>query len=371
MRIGIDARLYGLEHTGIGRYIMEYIEQLRELEFKHDFVFFVRPEHKSDIPKHPRFTTIVTDIRHYSLKEQIEFPRIIHSQKLDLVHIPHFNVPIFLRTPFVVTIHDLLWHQITGYNVTTLDPVSYTLKYLGYKLVVNQAIKRAQTIITPSHAVKNQIIKEFHINSTKITVTYEGVGTTFKQPPTVIKNGITIKKPFFVYTGSLYPHKNVGVIIRALKEINKRASKKVYLVLISSRSIFTEPTRKLAYDLDQEKYVKFLGFLTDEELLTIYQHAIALVHPSLSEGFGLTGLEAMASGLPVIASTSGSLPEVYAEAALYFDPHKPHELAQKMTTLLQNPKLRKSLIQSGLNQVKKYSWHKMARQTLDIYDQAL
>ena len=163
----------------------------------------------------------------------------------------------------------------------------------------------------------------------------------------------------------------MGVIIRALKEINKRASKKVYLVLISSRSIFTEPTRKLAYDLDQEKYVKFLGFLTDEELLTIYQHAIALVHPSLSEGFGLTGLEAMASGLPVIASTSGSLPEVYAEAALYFDPHKPHELAQKMTTLLQNPKLRKSLIQSGLNQVKKYSWHKMARQTLDIYDQAL
>ncbi len=373
MRIGIDARLYGLEHTGIGRYIMELIEQLSQLDLKHEFIFFVRPEHEMDIPKHPKFTSIVTDIRHYTFKEQLELPSIFHAQKLDLIHIPHFNVPFLLRTPFLVTIHDLLWHEVTGYTVTTLDPLSYFIKYLGYRFIVNHAVKHAKTIIAPSNTVKNQIVTRFHVNPVKIAVTHEGVGSTFRKsnPTFPSKNGIIINKPFFVYTGSLYPHKNVGVVIRALKEINKTAEKKISLVLVSSRSIFTEPTRKLAYDLDQEKYVKFVGFLTDEELHTIYQNAIGLVHPSLSEGFGLTGLEAMASGLPVIASTAGSLPEIYEEAALYFNPHKPKGLAQKMLSLLQNPKLRKNLIQSGFSQVKKYSWAKMAQQTLAVYDSAL
>ena len=134
MKIGIDARLYGLEHTGIGRYIMELINQLGNRDLKHQFTIFVRPEHAEDIPKNPHFSTVITDIRHYSLKEQFVLPGIIDSQKLDLIHIPQFNVPFLLKTPFVVTIHDLLWHDVTGYNVTTLDPLTYSLKYIGYKL---------------------------------------------------------------------------------------------------------------------------------------------------------------------------------------------------------------------------------------------
>ncbi len=373
MKIGIDARLYGLENTGIGRYTMELIHELLKIDSQNQYVFFLRPNHIDDIPDKTNVKKIIVDIRHYTLKEQLKLPKIIAAENLDFIHFPHFNVPLCLKTPFVVTIHDLLWHDVIGYNVTTLNPIIYSLKYLAYRLVVRRSITASRQIITPSKWVKNQLLKRFPVSPQKITITYEGINSSFRPKniigPSGMARSFTVKKPFIVYTGSLYPHKNVAVVIKALRKINRTAKTKVSLVLVSARSIFTDQVRQLAYDLDQESFVKFAGFLEDAALARLYREASALIHPSLSEGFGLTGLEAMAVGLPVIASTSGSLPEIYAEAALYFNPKNEQELAQKILQIISQTKLRQTLISAGEKQVQKYSWKTMAEQTLALYEE--
>ncbi len=368
MNIGIDARLYGLEHTGIGRYVMQLIKHLASIDSKNKYTLFVRSKTAPRVPKASNFKTIAADIQHYTLSEQLKFSSIINSQKLDLVHFPHFNTPFLTRTPFVVTIHDLLWHEVKGYSVTTLNPLMYTFKYLGYKAIVSQSVNKSQHIITPSKWIKNKVTDRFQVDPGKITVTYEGVDRVYSKTPRALKADLNIKSPFIVYTGSLYPHKNVNTLIKALAKINRASRKKISLVIVSARNIFTDKTRALASKMGQKQHVIFTNFLPDDDLRNLYSKARALIQPSTSEGFGLTGLEAMAAGLPVISSNAASLPEIYEEAALFFNPQKSDELVSHIQSLIKKPELAKQLKRAGYKQVKQYSFKKMARQTLKVYE---
>ena len=161
-----------------------------------------------------------------------------------------------------------------------------------------------------------------------------------------------------VYTGNLYPHKNIPILIGAVERL------KINLKIICARSVFEKR-------LPKSKYVEFLGRLTDQKMIDVYKKSHAFVFPSLIEGFGLPGLEAMAVGLPVIAANASCLPEVYEEAALYFDPHDINDLMSKIKSVLTNNNLRNDLINKGVAQVKKYSWAKMANQTWEIYQNCL
>lgn len=161
-----------------------------------------------------------------------------------------------------------------------------------------------------------------------------------------------------VYTGNLYPHKNIGVLISAVERLQ------IKLKVICARSVFEKR-------LPKSEYVEYLGRLSDEEMVKVYKNSQAFVFPSLIEGFGLPGLEAMAVGLPVIAARASCLPEIYGNAVLYFDPYDVDDLVSKINSVLTDEKLKKELIKNGLTQVKKYSWAKMAKQTWEIYQNAL
>jgi glycosyltransferase involved in cell wall biosynthesis len=161
-----------------------------------------------------------------------------------------------------------------------------------------------------------------------------------------------------VYTGNLYPHKNVSILIEAVERL------KINLKIICARSVFENR-------LPKSKYVQFLGRLSDQEMVEVYKKSQAFVFPSLIEGFGLPGLEAMAAGLPVIAARASCLPEIYGDAALYFDPYDVNDLIEKIKSVISDVNLQKSLIQRGQRQVKKYSWAKMASQTWEIYQNCL
>ncbi len=167
-----------------------------------------------------------------------------------------------------------------------------------------------------------------------------------------------MNKPYLVYTGNLYPHKNIPLLIKAVEKL------KINLKVICARSVF-------ASRLPESKYVEYLGRISDEDMKKVYKDATAFVFPSLIEGFGLPGLEAMAVGLPVIAAKSSCLPEIYEEAALYFDPYDINDLVAKIKSVLSDDSLRKDLVKKGLAQVKKYSWAKMAKQTWEIYQNVL
>jgi len=356
MNIGIDARLYGLDHTGIGRYVAEIINQLLKVDSQNQYVIFTHPKYINSIPKAKNVSLVSVSIRHYSLKEQLFLKKIITGHRLDLVHFPHFNVPLNFNAPFVVTIHDLLWHEKIGFKVTTLNPLVYSLKYLGYKAVVKHALFKSFKIITPSNWVKDQILFRFpKLAAGKISVTYEGVNQTFSASSQKPKN-------YLIYAGSLYPHKNVSTLIKALSLV-----KDIPLIIVSSRSIFTQEITKLVNKLNLNHRVKFVGFKSDPELNRLYAAATALVHPSTSEGFGLTGLEAMAVGTPVISSRAASLPEVYGQAAVFFDPQNHQQLAKIINRLIKDQPFRSKLKKAGIQQAKKYSWQTTARQTLKIY----
>ena len=167
-----------------------------------------------------------------------------------------------------------------------------------------------------------------------------------------------MKSPYVVYTGNLYPHKNVGLLIQAAEKI------KIDVAIVCSRSVFEKR-------LPVSRHVHYLGRLSDHDLIDLYHRALAFVFPSLIEGFGLPGLEAMSVGLPVIAANASCLPEIYGSAALYFDPYSVDDLIAKIKLLQSDQRLRAELISNGFAQAKKYSWAKMANQTRDIYQNIL
>ena len=367
MRIGLDCRLFGLKHAGIGRYVENLVENVLALDKENEYVLFVNKDFKDKAENFKSKVKVVTvDIPHYSLKEQIIFPFILAREKLDLVHFPAFNLPVFYFGHYVVTIHDLIKHVSRGKETTTRWPGIYWLKYLGYRLVFAVVIRRAWTILVPSAFIKEELIKNYHLKPEKITVTYEGVS---KKESSEIKipTADWAKKPYLLYVGNVYPHKNIVRLIEAVKLINSEKLP-ITLVVVCARSVFLEKLQEKIKELQAEKLVNLVGFVTDEELAGLYQRAVAFVFPSLMEGFGLPGLEAMAYGTPVLASAIPVFKEIYQEAAVYFDPQNPQDIADKIKLVISDKKVREKKTKECLALVKKYSWLKMAQETLKVYN---
>ncbi len=293
----------------------------------------VSPENLNnpDIAQYPRFAA---RFHPYSPWAQFEMLGLWQKIRPDLLHVPHFSIPVLWPGKIVITIHDLIKHYSKGSDTTTQNPAFYWLKYLGYLAVVKIAVIRARRIIVPANYWKQELVRLYKIPSDRIQVTYEGVDSGLKASPP--DENFNIQKPFVVYTGNVYPHKNIPVLISAVKLLNGR----VRLAIVCARSIFTARIQKVIADADAGHLVTFLGRLKDSQIVSLYSQALAFVFPSLIEGFGLTGLEAMALGLPVIAAKSSCLPEIYQDAAIYFDPHSPDDLAKKISQLLDNPALR-------------------------------
>jgi glycosyltransferase involved in cell wall biosynthesis len=364
MRIGIDARLYGPKHTGIGRYVKNLIDHLLELDHQNMYVLFGNPQDLEIYKQYKNVQIVKFTPRVYTLAEQFLGPFVFSLAKLDLLHVPHINAPIFYFGNLNLTVHDLIKHLSTGKQTTTLPKWQYSLKHLFYRLSVYLNVHKARNIITPTQYWKNELINRYRLNPSKIHVTYEGVDWHFsaadKSDSKKLLKKYNLQKPFVIYTGNLYPHKNVDLLIKAVNHFNSTHDHKLTLALICGRSVFHQR-------ISESEFIKPLGFVPDEDMSDIYSEALALVQPSLIEGFGLTGLEAMAVGLPVVSSNASCLPEVYQDAALYFDPYDYQDLANKLEQIAIDKKLRETLITEGFNQVKLYSWKKMAKETLQVY----
>jgi glycosyltransferase involved in cell wall biosynthesis len=227
------------------------------------------------------------------------------------------------------------------------------------------AVHRSAKIIVPAHYWQDVISRTYSVHPSKISVTYEGASEQFLKTPSIHSNKQP-PIPYVIYTGNLYPHKNVSTLITAVDIINSenKLKRPLYLAIVCARSVFADK-------LPKSPWVKYLGRVTDAELASLYHHSSAFVFPSLIEGFGLPGLEAMSVGTPVIAAYATCLPEVYGNAALYFEPTNPTDLADKITLLLHDHKLHQELSSKGKLQAQKYSWEKMSSATWNIYQSLL
>jgi glycosyltransferase involved in cell wall biosynthesis len=360
--IAIDARLWGTKNTGPGRYTENLLAFL-PTDSRLKIVLIISADQLHE-PKLAAYEKVVAKFHPYSPVSQIEMLMLLIKIHPDIFHATHFTVPVFWPGKVVVTIHDLIKHYSTGRDTTTQNPLWYWFKYLGYRFVAWWAINRSVHIIVPSNYWKNQLHTSYSVPLSKITVTYEGAFST----STSNGNSLDLpNKPYVLYVGNMYPHKNIPTLLEAIA----RLSGQVLLILVCARSVFSDRITKLIADRNMGKWVKYLGYVPDSDLPQLYSHSLAYVFPSKIEGFGLPGLEAMAAKTALISSNSSCLPEIYGHAALYFDPDDPGQLASLILQLKSDPALRTKLILAGSTQIKKYSWSKMAKETFGVYLQAL
>ena len=365
-----------MEHAGIGRYVTNLINQIESQKLDDEYLILLRKKYFKSLEfQNEHLKKILVDYPHYSIKEQIFLPVILFKLKPNLVHFLHFNLPFFYFGKYVVTIHDLIKHTSRGIETTTRQPWLYWIKYLGYKIIFWKAVNGAKIIIVPSETVKEELTGTYKLPANRVIVAYEGVDKKFKIPlhqpadkfliSNEVLNKYRIKRPFVIYVGSVYPHKNIERLIRAIKVIDKP---RITLIISCSRSIFLERIERKIQELEAENFVISAGFIPDEDLVYLYSQAEAFVWPTLSEGFGLPGLEAMSAGCPVICSDIPVLREIYEEATVYFNPLNIQDIAEKIKEVVNyKPTERRVLVEKGNELVKRYSWEKMARKTLDIY----
>ena len=378
MRIGIDARFFGTIGKGLGRYTQKLLENLEEIPAQggpvsgsdNQYYVFLRRENWNEYqPKKVNFTKVLADIPWYGLREQIFFPRLLKKFYLDLVHFPHFNVPYSYRGNFIVTIHDLILFHYPTVRASTLSPWIYSLKKAAYHVVIRNAVRNAKKIIAVSEHTREDILKHFHVPPEKITVTYESadfekVSSPVRPADETLKI-YGIMKPYVMYVGNAYPHKNLEKLVLVFKEISKTHSH-LNLVLIGKEDYFYARLKKFVAKRGIRNVV-FADFVPDVDLKTIYREALAYIFPSLYEGFGLPPLEAMAHGVPVVSSNASCMPEILGDAAIYFDPKAATEMKDVIEKAISDNGLRSKLITQGREQLKKYSWKKMAAETLEIY----
>jgi glycosyltransferase involved in cell wall biosynthesis len=371
MKILIDARLYGLENAGLGRYLVNLVDELANIDKKNSYVLLLRKKYFKELSVPENWEKVLADFRHYSFIEQTKLPKIISKHKPFITHFPHFNIPLSFKGKYIVTIHDILMHKQKGRQATTLPAPLYYLKRIGYRRVFKKAVCGSERIIVPSKFVKKELIDYYDLEKEKIIVTYEGAdtGIVSKGKKENILKKYNISSPYFIYAGNAYPHKNLKRVVEAIVLLNKEVNEKVLFVMTSARNVFTEKLKKVIKEIKAEKYVKLLGFVPDHDLGTLFKHSTAFVFPSLSEGFGLPGMEAIQAGTLVLASDIPVFREVYKDSVSYFNPLDFSSITKSMKSTMAIPKKeREKRIAKNQSFIKRYSWATMAKQTLKVYE---
>jgi glycosyltransferase involved in cell wall biosynthesis len=369
--IGIDARMYGYAQTGIGNYIRHLVNDITEIDNKNNFVIFLNEEEFDNFPiKSERIKKVKINSKWYSWKEQLIFPYNLYKEKLDLMHFTHFNSPILYFKKSIVTIHDITPYFFPGHKMKSV------IRKIGFRLVFWASVKKARKVIAVSNATKKDIVTYFKIKPEKIEVIYEGADQQFRflektEEIESLKHKYQLKKPFLFYTGVWRNHKNLVGLIKAFKLVKEHYQLDINLVLGGKDDPYYPEVRKTWKELGLDQEIIPVGFIDQEELPIFYNAAYAFIIPSFYEGFGLIGLEAMNCGTPVISSNSTSLPEILGEAAVYFDPNKPEEIAEKINLVFKDKVLYNTLRSKGFEQAKKYSWDDMNKKTSKLYQENL
>lgn len=371
MKIGIDARFLGSRSKGLGRYTEQLIRNIEACDPQDTYVIFLRKENWDEWnPVHKGFKKVLADFQWYSLEEQVRFPAVLKKEACDIYHFPHFNVPLLAPKPFVVTIHDLILSHFPTVKATTLGPALYWIKNLMYRLVMRHALRASAAVISVSQFTKQDLLKTYCIPNEKISVTYEGIHLPQLLPPFPSSDSTysyyRISKPYLLYVGNAYPHKNLEFLIDGFSEMRK-SMPELSLVLVGAHDFFYK--RIISYAEERGiKNIVFPGFVPDADLHALYEGASCYVFPSLYEGFGLPPLEAMTHSVPVVSSNASCMPEILGSAAAYFSPHDVRDMIQAITKVLSDVEYRNQIIKNAQKQIVKYSWKKMAQETMKLYE---
>jgi len=359
--IVIDAREL---RTSSGRYVERLLHYLQKLDKKNQYSVLLKPQDMAGWqPARPNFQKVACPHKEFSFAEQLGLKRQINSLRPDLVHFTFPQQPIRYQGKVVTTIHDL---TTLRFNNPDKNRLAYKFKQRVYGRVINRAAHKSAALIVPSKFVKDDVARFAGISSDKISVTYEAADSIRDKPQPL---GSLEGKQFIMYVGRPTPHKNLERLVEAFVRL-KAQHPELKLVLAGKKDANYSRVETSARE-HTIRGVVFAGYVSEGRLRWLYQNCAAYVFPSLSEGFGLPGLEAMRHGAPVVSSKATCLPEIYGKAARYFDPHSEKAMAKAVNEVLVNKALRSKLAKAGKARSQQYSWQRMAQQTLSIYDEVL
>lgn len=371
MNICIDVRPFLKKETGVGIYLKNLIWNISKIDSENSYYLFSSslkdrfdrkkvPDssnfHLFDFPFPVSFVNF--------LWNKFQFPDIefFLLKKIDIVHSPHpFLIPT--RGKCIITIHDLFFFKNPGATVREIKT--------DFPEKVSDSIKKADGIICSSKFTKSEVIRLFRCKEEKIKVIPHGVNEIFKKEPDKfliekVKSKYSLPSKFILFVGNIEPRKNLETLIEAFGVFREKF-KDFKLLIVGEKVLGFEKIKKKIDEFGLEGSVVFTGYVENQDLSVIYRLSSFFVFPSLEEGFGLPILEAMASSVPIVASGFSSIPEIAGDGAIYFSPHSPLELSEKMEMVLTDEKLRKDLIDKGRERVDGFSWIKSAEMTLQFY----
>ena len=359
--IAIDARII---NSSTGRYVERLIHYLEKVDTENTYTILVRTK-DLDLykPTNPRFVIEEANFSDYSFNEQLGLLKLLNKLKPDLVHFSMPQQPILYRGKHVTTVHDL--SLLKTYN-SDKNWLVFHAKQLVGRFVFKIISRTSDYIFVPTKFTQEDLEKFTSSAKGKTILTYESADKLHAGKTKKYKTGF---KQYILYVGQQSDYKN----IRRLGDAHQKLLRKhpdLGLVLVGKLNQSAQ-NNQAYFDDKKYKNIHFTGFVSDQERDWLYENCAAYIFPSLMEGFGLPGLEAMHYGAPVISSNATCLPEVYEEAAHYFNPYNSSHIARAIDDVLSDTKLRNKLIKQGSMQVKKYSWERMAKQTLAGYKRAL
>lgn len=352
LRVGVDARM--LCSSGIGKVIENIVSRMIDDKPEWHFVLLGKMTDFAKFPftKKANVELISCNAPIYSIREQFEVPWKL-PKDLDVLWCPHYNVPVFYRGRMVVTIHDLAHLALPEIN-------KGFLKQAYAKLMFRAATKKADQIACVSKFTISELKKYVpSVDEKKIHLVYNGVDEKWFS----IKKGKPVHdKPYFIFVGNVKPHKNLRRLIEAYKLASPNI--KQDLILVGKKEGFINGENSISELIKGfENRIIFTGYVSDEELMQYVAQADAMVFPSLYEGFGLPPLEAMAAGIPILASNIASIPEVCQDSAVYFDPYNVDDIKIKM----ENSSILVNKEEMHPDQVRGYSWQNAEEKYLYLF----
>lgn len=363
MNIVVNTRFLMKDHLeGIGYFTKEVFERIANAHPEHKFYFLFDRPYADDLhlPNNVSPVVIGPPARHPLLWKywfDVKVPAVLRKVKADLFVSTDGFCSLATRVPQLLLVHDLgFLHYPTAYKKSNM---------LFYKTYTPRFLKKAKAIATVSEYTKLDLVNQYAVEPGKIGVVYSAVKPSFRplaeEEKNRVKDQYTGGNEFFIYAGAIQPRKNLVNLLKAFSLYKKRLKNNWKLVLTGRLAWKNQEFMDLMKTYKYRNDVVMTGYVDEEELVNLVGASYALVYPSYFEGFGVPVLEAMKAEVPALTSGKSSMEEIAGEAALYFDPHKPEDIAEKMMLIYKDEDLRRSLISKGKTVVIQYSWDRTAQ----------
>lgn len=360
MKIAIDARKW--RDYGIGTYVRNLVRHLARLDHETTYFLFCDDSDQDTLRDlAENFVPVVENSAGYSFREHISIPLQLRRLGADLLHSPHYVVPVFGQRPTVVTIHDCIHLLFPQYL-----PSRFASKYA--ELMMRKAIQRSALVFTVSEASRRDILRFFpQTDPDRVQVVHNAIDPALLEDPgdeemERVCERYQIRGRFVLYAGNIKPHKNLERLVAAFAQLKQRSGfDDLKLLIIGDETSRYGSLRRSVEAAGVRQDVRFFGFVPQRTLAALYRLASVFAFPSLYEGFGLPPLEAMACGTPVVTSRLSSLPEVVGDAAVLVDPYSVEDIASGLASILDDAGLRSRLIAAGRQRAQHFSWERSVR----------